>query len=93
MKDNGKVILSFPEQKMGEAERKHRRNLDNLVEIVQDIDRAGKMIGRPTLLLDFLYHLLFVIGSMNQQDMISVLGVMSRQTTKTEREVQTACKI
>lgn len=93
MKDNGKVILSFPEQKMGEAERKHRRNLDNLVEIVQDIDRAGKMIGRPTLLLDFLYHLLFVIGSMNQQDMISVLGVISRQTTKTEREVQTACKI
>lgn len=82
MSNSDKIVLSLPRQEMGEAEKMHRRNLENLIEIVQDIERAGKMIGRPSLLKDFLFHILFVIGAMDQQEMLSQLGVVPQQNTK-----------
>ena len=82
MNNYDNIVLSLPKQEMSEAEKMHRRNLENLIEIVQDIERAGKMIGRPSLLKDFLFHLLFVIGAMDQQEMLSQLGVIPQQTTK-----------
>ena len=82
MNNYDNIVLSLPKQEMSEAEKTHRRNLDNLIEIVQDIERAGKMIGRPSLLKDFLFHLLFVIGAMDQQEMLSQLGVIPQQNTK-----------
>lgn len=82
MNNYDNIVLSLPKQEMSEAEKMHRRNLENLIEIVQDIERAGKMIGRPSLLKDFLFHLLFVIGAMDQQEMLSQLGVIPQQNTK-----------
>ena len=82
MGNTDRIVLSFPKQEMGEAEKMHRRNLENLIEIVQDIDRAGKMIGRPAILHDFLFNMLFVIGSMDQQEMLSLLDVVPKQNTK-----------
>ena len=82
MSNTNKIVLSLPRQEMGEAEKMHRRNLEKMIEIVQDIDRAGKLIGKPTLLMDFLYHILFVIGSMNQPDMLSLLGLILQPNAK-----------
>lgn len=82
MSNTNKIVLPLPKQEMGEAEKMHRRNLENLIEIVQDIERAGKMIGRPSLLKDFLFHLLFVIGAMDQQEMLSQLGIVPQQKTR-----------
>lgn len=82
MNNYDNIVLSLTKQEMSEAEKMHRRNLENLIEIVQDIERAGKMIGRPSLLKDFLFHLLFVIGAMDQQEMLSQLGVIPQQNTK-----------
>lgn len=82
MSNSDKIVLLLPGQEMGEAEKMHRRNLENLIEIVQDIERAGKMIGRPSLLKDFLFHILFVIGAMDQREMLSQLGVVPQQNTK-----------
>ena len=87
MSNTNKIVLPLPKQEMGEAEKMHRRNLENLIEIVQDIERAGKMIGRPSLLKDFLFHLLFVIGAMDQQEMLSQLGIVPQQKTRRK----TAC--
>ena len=88
MSNTNKIVLPLPKQEMGEAEKMHRRNLENLIEIVQDIERAGKMIGRPSLLKDFLFHLLFVIGAMDQQEMLSQLGIVPQQKTRRNRETQ-----
>lgn len=82
MNNYDNIVLSLPKQEMSEAEKMHRRNLENLIEIVQDIERAGKMIGRPSLLKDFLFHILFVIGAMDQQEMLSQLGVVPQQNAK-----------
>lgn len=82
MNNYDNIVLSLPKQEKSEAEKMHRRNLENLIEIVQDIDRAGKMIGRPSLLKDFLFHILFVIGAMDQQEMLSQLGIVLRQNAK-----------
>lgn len=82
MSNTNKIVLSLPKREMGEAEKMYRRNLEKMVEIVQDIDRAGKLIGRPTLLMDFLYHILFVIGSLDRPEMLSLLGPILQSNAK-----------
>ncbi len=80
--EHKKCTLQLTKREMGEAEKICQRNLEDLIEIVQDIDRAGKMIGKPTLLMDFLYHILFVIGSMDRPEMISLIGKVPQQAMR-----------
>lgn len=82
MSNTNKILLSLPKQEMGETEKMYRRNLENLIEVVQDIDRAGKMIGRPTLLMDFLFNIPLVIGSLNRPEMLSLLGPILQSNAK-----------
>lgn len=82
MNNTNKIVLSFPKQEIGETEKMYMHNLENLIEVVQDIDRAGKMIGRPTLLMDFLFNIPLVIGSLNRPEMLSLLGPILQSNAK-----------
>lgn len=71
-----KSVLSFPThpaQEMSETEIMYRDNLNNLIRVAQDVDRAGKMIGKNDLLLDLLHKVMLVVASMTMPEMLSMI--------------------
>lgn len=51
----------------------YRDNLNNLIRVAHDVDRAGKMIGRQDLLIDLLHKVMLVVVSMTTPEMVSMI--------------------
>lgn len=75
-KNTSKLVLSIPThptQEMSENEIMYRDNLNHLIRVAQDVDRAGKMIGRYDLLLDLFHTVMLVVVSMTMPEMLSMI--------------------